>query len=113
MSPSPSSAATPSSATTAEPRSYLSLGEPVGQIHLEKEEKQRGFPSGLVVEGGFRRKPWLGQAAGMRGGGITHSLSGWDAPDCVMTPADTPRPRDHFVHHPPAGQHGGFTPKPR
>lgn len=31
--------------TAAGPHSYLFLGEPVGQIHLGREEKQRGFPS--------------------------------------------------------------------
>lgn len=44
---------------------YLCLGEPVGQIHLEKEEKQIGFPSDLTVEGGFKRKQQLGRAARM------------------------------------------------
>lgn len=28
----------------------------MGQVHLEKGEKQRGFPSGLETRRGFRRK---------------------------------------------------------
>lgn len=78
------------------PHSYLFLGEAVGQIHLGREEKQRGFPS----------RAWLEEE--MVAGQGRAARMGWHHPQhvrvgCPKGCCDTPQPRDSM---------GGFTPKP-
>lgn len=89
------------------PRSYLSLGEPVGQIHLEKE-KQRGFPSGLLVVLGGNHSQ-AGQ--GSWDGGISHSPSGWDIPKDAVTPCRHPAAKGPFPPSPTSGAAQGLRPQ--